>query len=225
MHVVVIGLGGVGSWAAEALARSAVGEITLIDFDHISISNTNRQLHALDGEYGKAKVEAMSQRLKKINPELIIHEVDEFVKPENIEALLPKSAVILDATDDFLSKVSLAVWCHKNAIPLVISGGAGGKIDPTKIQIDDLSKATHDPLLSKMRGILRKEYGFEKDPQNKMKLRVVYSSEPRLGVALGGLACSGYGSAVTVTASFGLAAAAEAMRLGVVMASELQKTI
>ena len=134
MHVVVIGLGGVGSWAAEALARSAVGEITLIDFDHISISNTNRQLHALDGEYGKAKVEAMSQRLKKINPELIIHEVDEFVKPENIEALLPKSAVILDATDDFLVKFFLPLWCNKMPIHLVIVGGAEGKFIPTKIK-------------------------------------------------------------------------------------------
>lgn len=212
-HVVVVGLGGVGSWAAEALARSAIGTLTLIDFDHIGLSNTNRQLHALEGEYGKAKVLAMAQRIKAINPSIVINQIDDFLTPENINELLPKGAAILDATDALLSKVALAVWAKKHDAIFVMSGAAGGKIDPTRILVEDLSKTTQDPLLSKIRAKLRKEYGFEKDPKKKMRVRAVYSQEPRSGVAQGGLACSGYGSAVTVTASFGFSAAAEILNL------------
>lgn len=212
-HVVVVGLGGVGSWAAEALARSAIGTLTLIDFDHIGLSNTNRQLHALEGEYGKSKVMAMTQRIAAINPQITIHQIDDFLTPENIDQLLPKDAAVLDATDSLLSKVALAVWAKKHGAHLVMSGAAGGKMDPTKIRVEDLSKTTQDPLLSKIRAKLRKEYGFEKDPKKKMRVRTVYSEEPRNGVAQGGLACSGYGSAVTVTASFGFAAAAEILNL------------
>jgi tRNA A37 threonylcarbamoyladenosine dehydratase len=203
-HVIVIGLGGVGSWAAEALARSAVGEITLIDFDHISISNTNRQLHALDGEFGKSKVEAMRQRLQLINPDVIVHMIDDFLKPENIETYIPSGSFVLDATDDLKTKVSLAVWCKYHHLPFVMAGAAGGKSDPTAIQIADLSLSTQDPLLSKIRALLRQKHGFEKNPKKKMKVSVVYSSEPRKGIANGGLACNGYGSGVTVTASFGM---------------------
>lgn len=212
-HVVVVGLGGVGSWAAEALVRSALGEITLIDFDHIAPSNVNRQLHALDGEFGKSKIQAMAQRLERINPQVKIHLVDDFLTPENIDQLLPKNAAILDATDALASKVALIVWARKHRVQLVVSGAAGGKVDPTRIQVDDLAKTHQDPLLSKIRAKLRKEYGFEKDPKKKMRIQVVYSDEPRHGVAQGGLACSGYGSAVTVTGSFGFAAAAQILKM------------
>ncbi len=212
-HVVVVGLGGVGSWAAEALARSAIGELTIIDFDHISISNTNRQLHALEDAYGKSKVEAMQARLKSINPDLTINVVDDFLTPENVDHLLKPGVAILDATDSLNSKVALAVWAKRHQAIFVMSGAAGGKVDPTKIAVDDLARTTQDPLLSKIRAKLRKEFGFEKDPKKRMRVRVVYSQEPRSGVAQGGLACTGYGSAVTVTASFGFAAAAEILHL------------
>lgn len=214
-HVVVVGLGGVGSWAAEALARSAIGEITLIDFDHIALSNANRQLHALDGEFGKAKVQAMAERLALINPRLKLHVIDDFLTPENIDQLLPKNhkhLAILDATDALASKLALIIWAKQHQVPLIVSGAAGGKINPTRIAVDDLSKTHQDPLLAKIRAKLRKEHGFEKDPKKKMKVEVVYSDEPRQGVAQGGLECSGYGSAVTVTASFGFAAAAQILK-------------
>ena len=216
-HVLVAGLGGVGSWAAEALARSAVGEMTLMDFDHIAPSNVNRQLHALEGEFGKSKVQAMSERLLAINPNLRIHAVDDFLTVENMgEYLLGHDKnplfAILDATDDVKMKTVLAGKCRKN-IPLVICGGAGGKLDPSRICADDLTKTTQDPLLSKIRYNLRRKYGFNPDPKKKFGITAVYSDEPRQGVATGGLACSGYGSTVTVTASFGFVAAAEVLKL------------
>jgi tRNA A37 threonylcarbamoyladenosine dehydratase len=211
-HVVVIGLGGVGSWSAEALARSAIGEITLIDFDHVSISNTNRQLHALEGEFGKSKIEVMAQRLSLINPELKINCIDDFLKPENFHEYLPEGSAILDAMDDVASKLALASWAYQRKLPYVMSGGAGGKLDPSKIEVVDLARATHDPMLAKIRASLRQQHGFEKDPKRKMHLRVVYSSEPRIGATSGGLSCAGYGSTVTVTATFGFIAAAEILQ-------------
>ena len=211
-HVVVIGLGGVGSWAAEALARNAVGQMTLIDFDQISISNTNRQIHAVEGEYGKSKIEVMAKRLTSINPEIIINCVDDFLKPENFNQYLSKEVFILDAMDDVPTKIELAAWCKNNNVPIVMSGGAGGKLDPSVVTVTDLSKATHDPILSKIRASLRKQHSFEKDLKKKMHLRVVYSSEPRQGTSQGGLSCAGYGSSVMVTATFGFIAAAEIVR-------------
>jgi molybdopterin/thiamine biosynthesis adenylyltransferase len=211
-HVVVIGLGGVGSWAAEALARSAVGEISLIDYDQVSVSNTNRQLHAMDGEFGKSKVEVMTRRLRLINPELKINSIDDFLKPENMELYIQSGWAILDAMDDIPSKIALAAWCQKNQNIFVMSGGAGGKVDPTKIDVIDIAKATHDSMLSKIRAQLRSQHQFERDPKKKMGISVVYSSEPRLGNMSGGLSCAGYGSTVMVTASFGFAAAAEMIR-------------
>ena len=213
-HVLVAGLGGVGSWAAEALARSAVGEMTLVDFDHIAPSNVNRQLHAIEGEFGKSKVQAMTERLLAINPGLKIHVVDDFLTPENIPLHIENNAslVVLDATDDVKMKTALAAHCKKQ-IPLIICGGAGGKLDPSRIRAEDLSKTTQDPLLSKIRYNLRKDHGFTSDPKKKFQITAIYSDEPRQGVASGGLACSGYGSAVTVTATFGFVAAAEALKV------------
>lgn len=208
-HVVVIGLGGVGSWAAEALVRSAIGEITLIDFDHVSISNTNQQLHALEGEFGKSKIDVMAQRLVLINPELKVHCIDDFLKPDNFAQYLPKGAAILDAMDDVASKLALAQWVRQEQVPFVMSGGAGGKMNPSCIGVDDLARATHDSMLAKIRASLRQQYGFEKDPKRKMKIRVVFSSEQNISSAGGGLSCAGYGSTVMVTATFGFSAAAE----------------
>ncbi len=209
--VVVIGLGGVGSWAAEALARSAIGHLVLIDFDHIAPSNVNRQLHALEGEFGKSKVEAMANRLKKINPELQLTNHDAFIEASNLEQLIPKNAFVLDACDDAGAKIDLAVFCHGHSIPLVMCGAAGGKLDPAAIRIADLARTTQDPLLAKIRGSLRKNHSFCRDLKRPLGIAAVYSVEPRQDKAFGGLACSGYGSAVTVTAAFGFAAASSCL--------------
>jgi tRNA A37 threonylcarbamoyladenosine dehydratase len=211
--VVVAGLGGVGSWAAEALARTGIGQLVLVDFDHIAESNTNRQLHALEGAYGKAKVEAMAERIRLINPEinLIVH--DEFLEPENLDRIIPETAFVLDATDSVQTKIALAVWANKNERALVMCGAAGGKSDPTSVRCDDLSRTEQDALLAKVRQGLRQDHGFSRNLKKKIGIRAIYSHEPRAGVASGGLACSGYGSTVMVTAACGLAAAAEILNL------------
>ncbi len=206
--VVVIGLGGVGSWSAEALARSAVGHIVLVDFDHIAPSNVNRQLHAIEGSFGKAKVLAMAERLQAINPNMVITMHDVFAQPDNLEQIIPKGSYVLDACDDVSAKVALASFCKTQQIPLVMCGAAGGRVDPTRIQIADLSKTTQDPLLAKIRAQLRKNHSFSRDLKKSMGIQAVYSPETRKSMASGGLECSGYGSAVTVTAGFGFAAAA-----------------
>jgi tRNA A37 threonylcarbamoyladenosine dehydratase len=234
-HVLVAGLGGVGSWAVEALARSGIGELTLMDFDHIALSNVNRQLHAIEDNFGKSKSEVMAERVKQINPNIKLNVIDEFLTPDNLDAHLHKNAenryfVVLDATDDVKMKIALAAYCEarddigrarnveqsdrkSSTITLVICGGAGGKLDPSRIKAADLAKTTQDPVLSKVRYALRKEYGFSSDPKKKLGITAVYSDEPRQGVASGGLSCAGYGSAVTVTATFGFVAAAEVLKL------------
>jgi len=234
-HVLVAGLGGVGSWAVEALTRSGIGELTLMDFDHIALSNVNRQLHAIEDNFGKSKSEAMAERVKQINPNIKLNVIDEFLAPDNLDAHLHKNAenryfVVLDATDDVKMKIALAAYCEarddigrarnveqsdrkSSTITLVICGGAGGKLDPSRIKAADLAKTTQDPVLSKVRYALRKEYGFSSDPKKKLGITAVYSDEPRQGVASGGLSCAGYGSAVTVTATFGFVAAAEVLKL------------
>jgi tRNA A37 threonylcarbamoyladenosine dehydratase len=235
-HVLVAGLGGVGSWAVEALARSGIGELTLMDFDHIAISNVNRQLHAIEDNFGKSKSEAMAERVRQINPSIRLNVIDEFLTPDNLDTHLHKNAenpyfVVLDATDDVKMKIALAAYCEardeigraratqqqgdkkSTTIALVICGGAGGKLDPSRIKAADLAKTTQDPVLSKIRHALRKEYGFSSDPKKKLGITAIYSDEPRQGVASGGLSCAGYGSAVTVTATFGFVAAAEVLKL------------
>lgn len=211
--VVVAGLGGVGSWAAEALARTGIGHLVLIDFDHIAESNTNRQLHALEGSYGKAKVEAMTQRILQINPQIQLTSCDEFLEPNNLDRLIPENAFVLDATDSVQTKVALSVWAVKNNRALVMCGAAGGKSDPTSVRCDDLSRTEQDALLAKVRQTLRQEHGFSRNLKRKIGIRAIYSHEPRAGASSGGLACSGYGSTVMVTAACGLAAAAEILNL------------
>jgi len=235
-HVLVAGLGGVGSWTVEALARSGIGELTLVDFDHIAVSNINRQLHAIEDNFGKSKSEAMAERVRQINPSIKLSVIDEFLTPDNLDEHLRKNAenpyfVVLDATDDVKMKIALAAYCEardeigraratqqqgdkkSTTIALVICGGAGGKLDPSRIKAADLAKTTQDPVLSKIRHALRKEYGFSSDPKKKLGITAIYSDEPRQGVASGGLSCAGYGSAVTVTATFGFVAAAEVLKL------------
>ena len=244
-HVLVAGLGGVGSWAVEALARSGIGELTLMDFDHIALSNVNRQLHAIEDNFGKSKSEAMAERVRQINPSIKLNVIDEFLTPDNLDAHLHRNVenrffVALDATDDVKMKIALAAYCEardeigrarnveqrnqkSSTIALVICGGAGGKLDPSRIKAADLAKTTQDPVLSKIRHALRKEYGFSSDPKKKLGVTAIYSDEPRQGVASGGLSCAGYGSAVTVTATFGFVAAAEVLKLLQKQQSKLSK--
>ncbi len=218
-RVCVIGIGGVGSWAAEALARSSVGAISLIDLDIIAESNANRQIHALDPDWGMAKVDAMARRIEAINPACRLTPVDDFLTTENMETLIAGFDFVVDAIDSVRIKTTLAAWCVTAGIPLVTCGAAGGQTDPTRICVDDLSRTVQDPLLAKMRAALRKHHGFPRDAKRKFGIRAVYSTEPLrypdivCASAMGpqGLACAGFGSSVTVTASFGFFAAAEAI--------------
>ena len=211
--VVVAGLGGVGSWAAEALARTGIGHLVLVDFDHIAESNTNRQIHAIEGQYGMAKVAAMTQRILQISPQIQLTSHDAFLEPENLDQLIPKDAFVLDATDSVQTKIALAVWARQNERSLVMCGAAGGKADPTSVRCDDLSRTEQDALLAKVRQGLRQDHGFSRNLKHKIGIRAIYSHEPRAGASTGGLACSGYGSTVMVTAACGLAAAAEILNL------------
>jgi len=221
-HVCVVGIGGVGSWAAEALARSAIGKITLIDLDMVAESNVNRQIHALDGVFGKAKTDAMAQRILAINPQCAVSCIEDFVSLDNLDQMLGRRFdYVIDAIDNVRIKVAMIAWCQAHHIPLITAGGAGGQIDPTRIEIADLARTIQDPLLSKVRSLLRKEYGFTRDPKKKFGIPAVFSSEPLRypesascdqAQGLTGLNCAGYGSAVCVTASFGLFAASAALK-------------
>ena len=163
-HVVVIGIGGVGSWAVEALARNAVGKITLIDLDNINESNVNRQIHALEGAFGKAKVSAMRERILAINPGCQVSEIEDFVKLDNIDKLLDFDCdVVLDCIDDTQAKIALAVYCRAQKIPLIMAGSAGGRLDPTRIKVADLSSVVGDRLLAKVRNQLRRDHQFPKN--------------------------------------------------------------
>ncbi|MCH8499350.1 MAG: tRNA cyclic N6-threonylcarbamoyladenosine(37) synthase TcdA [Marinobacter sp.] len=222
-HMVVVGLGGVGSWAAEALARSGIGELTLIDMDDICVSNTNRQLHALQGEYGRTKTDAMAERLRAINPQARIHVHFGFLTTGNVAELLPDGlAGVVDAIDSVKPKAALIAHCKRRKIPLVVAGGAGGQMDPTQIQVSDLSRTTQDPLLAKVRNLLRREYNFSRNPKRRFGVEAVFSTEQLTypdgegGVCLQKPAtegpvrldcASGFGAASPVTGTFGLVAA------------------
>lgn len=163
-HVMVIGLGGVGSWAAESLARSGIGRITLIDFDEICITNANRQLHALQGLVGQKKANVMAERLKKINPQAKIESVPLFYNKESSEQILNlQPDCILDAIDNLTAKTHLLNECRRRRIKVITSGGASGKMDPTRIKIIDLAQTNIDPLSHSVRKILRQEYAFPKE--------------------------------------------------------------
>lgn len=231
-HVVVVGLGGVGSWAAEALARSGVAKLTLIDLDHIAESNINRQIHALDTTLGQAKVHAMRERIAHIHPSCTVHCIEEFVDAANwpaiagLEALGNSEVSVIDACDQVRAKTAMAAWAMRDKVNFISVGAAGGKRHAHKVDIDDLSLVTHDPLLAQLRYRLRKEQGAAR--KGKMGVACVFSREaviqpaalaPGSDSALdvsdleddasndGSLNCHGYGSVVSVTSAFGLCAA------------------
>lgn len=224
-HVCVVGLGGVGSWAAEALVRSGIGRLTLIDFDDLCVSNTNRQLPALDGNYGKAKVEVLAQRFLQINPECRIEPIVDFIGAETFDAYLDRDYdFVVDAIDSLKAKVALIAECRRRKLPLIMSGGAGGQIDPTQVRVDDLARTTQDPLASKVRAQLRRDHGFARGDK-KMGVPCVYSTEQLIYPQADGSVCaqkpeqggarnceSGFGASLCVTGAFGFAAASFVLR-------------
>jgi tRNA threonylcarbamoyladenosine dehydratase len=226
VHVCVVGIGGVGSWAAEALGRSGIGRITLIDLDNVAESNVNRQIQALGDEFGKAKVTAMAERVHAINPQCQVIQIEDFVTPDNLDAMLGGGYnLVIDAIDNARTKAAMIAWCKRNKVRLIVSGGAGGRVDPTQIQVADLSRTIQDPLLARVRTLLRREYSFPKDPKKKFGVDCVFSSEPlqqpKNGAACDveagaqyptGLNCAGYGSSMTVTATVALVAVAKGLR-------------
>jgi tRNA threonylcarbamoyladenosine dehydratase len=224
LRVAVVGLGGVGSWAAEALARCGVAGLVLIDMDHVAESNINRQIQALGATLGMAKGQALAERVADIHPGCQVRVIDEFVDAANWPGLLPGPVdAVIDACDQVRAKAAMAAWALQERIPLVCCGAAGGKRHAERIDIADLAAVTHDPLLASLRQRLRREHGATKAGHGAIGVRCVFSRESvappadaacETGVVRdGGLNCHGYGSTVTVTASFGLAAAGEAIAL------------
>ena len=214
-HVCVVGVGGVGSWAVEALARSGIGRLTLIDLDNVAESNVNRQLPAITSEFGKAKVTSLHERILQINPACQVTEIEDFVTEENLAELFSQPFdFVIDAIDQVRVKAAMAAYFVANKQPFILSGGAGGQKNPALIQTADLSRVTHDPLLANLRYTLRKRYGFSRDTKQKMNVPCVFSTEnitpPQLAEACEtdaapqGLSCAGYGASMLVTASFGL---------------------
>ena len=210
-RIAVVGLGGVGSWAAEALARSGVAELTLIDLDHVAESNVNRQVQALGATLGMAKVQALRERFADIHPGCVVHAVEEFADASNWPALLPAAVdAVIDACDQVQAKAAIAAWALATGTPLVIAGAAGGKRRPQAVEVDDLAQVTHDALLASLRQRLRQRHGAARD--GPIGLRCVFSREP---VVLpsdacdveANLNCHGWGSSVSVTATFGMVAA------------------
>lgn len=223
-NVCVVGIGGVGSWSVEALVRTGIGRITVVDLDMVAESNTNRQIHALVDIYGKAKVDAMAERIRAINPACQVSCIEDFVTQENVGSILGQGfSVVIDAIDQVRVKAAMIAFCRQQNIPMIVAGAAGGQTDPTQVRVADLSQTIQDPLLAKVRSILRREYGFARDGKKKFGIPAVFSTEPlrypsnetscdtERGPA--GLNCAGFGSSVCVTSVFGMAAAAQAIDL------------
>jgi tRNA A37 threonylcarbamoyladenosine dehydratase len=216
-RVAVIGVGGVGSWAAEALARSGVASLTLVDLDHIAESNVNRQVHALETTLGQAKVQALRERFALIHPACVVHTLEAFVDEDNVGTLLQAEALdgVIDCCDQVRAKAALAAWGQAHGKPVVSVGAAGGKTQPQLVEVADLSEVTHDPLLASLRQRWRQRH--EGARRGAMGLRCVFSREAVLPpqdsceatAGDGSLNCHGYGSSVTVTATFGMVAAAQ----------------
>lgn len=221
-HVTVVGIGGVGSWCAEALARSGIGKITLIDLDDICVTNINRQIHALNSTVNHSKVEVMKQRIHDINPACNVECIEDFVTPENTASLIEKTCdYVIEATDSIGAKCAVIAHCKRNKIKIVTIGGAGGQLDPTKITTGDLAKTIQDPLAAKVRSELRRQYHFSKNPQRRFGVTCVYSKEqlkyPQPDGTIGAnkssmqgstrLDCaSGFGAISTVTCTFAMIA-------------------
>jgi tRNA A37 threonylcarbamoyladenosine dehydratase len=224
-HVCVIGVGGVGSWIVEALARSAIGRLTLIDLDNVAESNINRQIQALSSTIGMPKIEALKQRIALINPYCEVELVEDFIDPENIPQMIGSGCYdyVIDAIDSVKAKAALIAYCSEHRIPLITIGGAGGQLDPTRIEVRDLARTEQEPLLKKVRKLLRARYGFAKGEKNKYHIDAVFSMEPlrfpEAGDAceidagsISGLNCAGFGSSMVVTATFGMVAAGHLLR-------------
>ncbi|MDP3671463.1 MAG: tRNA cyclic N6-threonylcarbamoyladenosine(37) synthase TcdA [Telluria sp.] len=227
-HVCVIGVGGVGSWVVEALARSAIGQLTLIDLDNVAESNINRQIQALSSTLGQAKIGALAERIAQINPFCRVNLIEDFIAPDNLDQMIGAHGYdyVVDAIDSVKAKAALIDYCRRAQIPLITIGGAGGQLDPTRIDVRDLSKTEQEPLLKKVRRRLRSEYGFPRGEKNRFNVDAVFSMEPlrypedeascsldadeRSGVT--GLNCAGFGSSMVVTAGFGMVAAAHLLR-------------
>ena len=230
-HIAVVGLGGVGSWLVEALARSGVGRLTLIDADDLCVSNTNRQLPALAGQYGRGKAEAMAERCRAINPAIEVEAVASFLTPSNLEDLLGRGYdLVIDACDSFRTKVEAIAWCRRRKIPIITVGAAGGRLDPTLVRVRDLSRTEHDAMLALIRKKLRSEFNFPKTPKRYFSVPAIYSLEnvqypqadgtvcglrPKLGAdAALKLDCgAGLGAATHITGAFAFAAAGKALEM------------
>jgi tRNA A37 threonylcarbamoyladenosine dehydratase len=225
-HICVVGVGGVGSWVVEALARNAIGRLTLIDLDNVAESNVNRQIQALTSTVGQAKIDALAARIAQINPYCQVTLVEDFVGPDNLDRMIGAAGFdyVVDAIDSVTAKTALIAYCRQHQIALITIGGAGGQIDPTKIEVRDLVKTEQEPLLAKVRKRLRAQFGFPRGSKTKFGVDAVFSMEalrqPETGEtcsvdgderAVTGLNCAGFGSSVVVTASFGLIAAAHVL--------------
>lgn len=227
-HVCVIGIGGVGSWVAEALARSGIGQLTLIDLDDICVSNTNRQIHALSSTVGKDKVSVMAERVRDINPECQVQQIEDFISTDNLRQLLTNNfSYVVDCIDSIKSKTALIAYCKRNKIPLVTIGGAGGQLDPTQITLGDLAMTTNDPLLAKVRNNLRRDYNYSRNVKRRFGIDAVYSTEQLKYPQPDGSVCgaksasdgamrldcsSGFGAVTVVTASFAFVAVARVLK-------------
>ena len=223
-HVCVVGVGGVGSWIVEALARSAIGRLTLIDLDNVAESNINRQIQAVTSTIGQPKIEALRDRIAQINPFCKVTLVEDFIEPDNIAQMIGDKGFdyVVDAIDSVKAKAALIAFCRDRAIPLLTSGGAGGQLDPTKIEVRDLARTEQEPLLKKVRKVLRAQYGFSRGEKQKYHIDAVFSMEPlrypeaedacEIESSITGLNCAGFGSSMVVTASFGMIAAAHILR-------------
>ncbi len=221
-HVCVVGLGGVGSWAVEALARSGIGALTLVDLDDVCIRNVNRQLHAVDGNLGRPKVEVMARRVRAINPNCVVHPLQAFFLKSNAgEILQTRFDHVLDAFDSPSRKCVLIASCRERGIPVITSGAAAGRREPTEVEVVDLAFSTHDRLLQEVRGKLRSRHGFPRG-RNPFGVECVISREPVVYPGAEGLVCAapdqkqdlridcntGFGTASFVTGTFGFVAAA-----------------
>ncbi len=228
-HACVVGIGGVGSWAAEGLARSGVGKITLIDLDDICVTNVNRQVHALTETVGKLKIDVMAERIKSINPDCEVITVMDFVDQKNVASLITHEMdCVVDAIDSMKAKAALVNHCKRAKIPVICTGAAGGQTDPTKIEIADLNKTFNDPLIRRVRSYLRRTQGYSRNPKRNYSIPVVYSREQLVHPQPDGSVCqqraagdgstkldcnTGFGAITMVTASFGFMAANKALEL------------